>query len=144
MEVKMKTGNLALSLVIMALIAGLSLGAIATSILTEPKVEIQEVPVEVPTEVIVEIEKNLNSVLNQAVDGYLEEVKETLDKYEELDKIEVSDDWAIQLDEDLQIVDFTIEYRVYDTLSKSRADYCKIVEVVEETDEETIYNTNNC
>jgi ABC-type Na+ efflux pump permease subunit len=144
----MKTGNLAFSLVLIALFAGLSLGVVLNEVISEP--EIKEVPVvvekivETPVEVVVEVEKDLNSVLNSAVDFYLSEVREDLDKYQELDRVKVEDKWTIEVDEDLKTISFSVEYRVFDTLKDKRTNYCENVEVIYEVDEDTEYNVVSC
>lgn len=97
-----------------------------------------EVPVEVIKEVTLEVETNY---LEKALQAYLDEVNEDLDKYQEISKVETKDDYSVEFDldrKDNQIVTVTFEvsYRITDTLDDSRESISERVEVVFKQDKE--------
>jgi hypothetical protein len=80
----------------------------------------------------VEVEKDW---LGLALDEFLSEVEDDLDKYQEISKVETEDEYTIAFDldrKDNQIVTVTFEvsYRVTDTLKDERDDFDVGVEVV--------------
>lgn len=134
----MKTGNLSLALVILALVAGLSLGAVAGNLLADE--EVKEVEAEVPTEVEVEklVEKDFQAYLDEAVDEYLADVKEDLDKYQEVSVVEVGENWTIDFSEDLNETAFNIEYKIFDNLEDTRESESCNVSIIKESEEEEV------
>lgn len=142
----MKTGNLSIALVVLALVAGLSLGIaineVRSDVVTEEVIVNQTVEVEVPVEV--EVEKDLSSILNSAVEKYLAEVRDDLDQYEAVTRVDVDDVWSINLDEDYKSVSFSVEYRIIDTLTNARQDFDCNVLVEYDFDEDEIEVTSVC
>jgi hypothetical protein len=117
----MKTGNLAIAFVLLALVAGAALGVAINEVRTEV-VEVEKlVEVEVPVEI--EVEKDFDAYKQLAVDlcydEYAEDIK--LDKYEELILFDVSDEWNILFDGNKTISIDELKFRQFDTLTEARS-----------------------
>jgi esterase/lipase len=135
-----------LGIYVLVALIGLLLGGLVGSQFSETI----EVPVEkivnqvvtqnvsVPVEVIKEVEVNY---LDNALNAYLDEVNEDLDKYQEISKIETEDAYSVEFDLDRKDnpvikVTFEVSYRITDTLTDDRTSVSEKVEVVFKQDKE--------
>jgi hypothetical protein len=140
----MKTGNLAIALVILALISGLSLGIAVNEVRTDV-VEVEKlVEVEVPTVEYVSVERDFETYKTQAVDLCKNEFTDTieLDKYEELVLLDVSDEWNLVFDGNKTISIEELTFRRFDTLTNERTTWTKDCEVFLEDGEEAVVELN--
>jgi hypothetical protein len=76
--------------------------------------------------------------LDLAVEAFLNDLD--LDKDEELRKLKVAEDYTITGEEDKVTVEFSIEYQLVDSFTKTRTDFAYDVEVVFEEGEEVEVN----
>lgn len=130
---------LSVTLMVIALLIGTLLGAVMfsdTEVVETVKTETKEVEVPVEVEKTVEVEKDFSDYLNESVDYYFSDVREDLDKYEEISVIDVDDEFAIRLSEDEQSVYFEVDYRLIDTLRDRRRSESCDVEVVYDLEED--------
>jgi hypothetical protein len=93
----------------------------------------QNVSVIVPVEVEV-VKEVAVDYLGMALAEFLDEVEEDLDKYQELSRVEVADDYTVAFDVDRKdnkviVVSFEVSYRLIDTLTNERENVVKNVEV---------------
>lgn len=129
------------TLAVILLFGALLIGTLSGAVLfpTESTVEVEKPVIQyqnVTVEKEVFIEKDFSDYLNIAVEKYLAEVSEDLDDYEEITRVEVSDDYKISFTEDTESIEFEIEYRIIDTLRNKRTNYDCSVEIISEEDEE--------
>jgi hypothetical protein len=121
----MKTGNLAIAFVLLALVAGAALGVAINEVRTEV-VEVEKlVEVEVPVEI--EVEKDFDAYKQLAVDLCYDEFVEYIkpDKYEELILFDVSDEWNIVFDGNKTISIDELKFIKFDTLTEARNPYTR-------------------
>jgi hypothetical protein len=138
MEDNMKTGNLALALVFLALFAGMALG-VGLDIARTEVVEVEKIVNQtVPVEVEVLVEKDFNAYKDEAVNlcyaEFAEDIK--LDKYEELILFDISDEWNIVFDGNTTISIDKLKFRRFDTLTDKRNTYTRACTVFLEEGEE--------
>lgn len=97
------------------------------------------VPEVVYLDKIVETEVNgIDSTLDKAVKEFLSELEDDFDKYEEITKYTVSDDYQIVIGEDTIEVIFEIKVKATDTLTESRTTETYDVSVVFEEGEDPV------
>ena len=80
----------------------------------------------------------IDSTLDKAVKEFLSELEEDFDKYEEITKYTVSDDYQIVIGEDTIEVIFEIKVKATDTLTESRETETYNVSVLYEEDEDAV------
>jgi len=125
--------------ILIALVALLVGGLVGTQFSDTEEVEVIKIQnVSVPVEVIKTINVTTEvevDYLSNALEAYLAEVNEDLDKYQELSKIETEDAYLVAFDVDRKdnkviTVTFDVSYKITDTLTNERQSVSEKVEVV--------------
>ena len=115
--------------ILIALVALLVGGLVGTQFSDTEEVEVIKIQnVSVPVEVIKTINVTTEvevDYLSNALEAYLAEVNEDLDKYQELSKIETEDAYLVAFDVDRKdnkviTVSFDVPYKITDTLTNER------------------------